>query len=108
MAEPFIIAVPDDRLAAIRAKVEAFDWSIMPDAGGWQSGVGLADLKRLVDYWLADYDWRAQERRLNMLPPFTADVQGQSFTSFMRAAMAHVPRCFCYTAGRGRSSNSRR
>jgi len=78
MAEPFIIAVPDDRLAAIRAKVEAFDWSIMPDAGGWQSGVGLADLKRLVDYWLADYDWRAQERRLNMLPQFTADVQGQS------------------------------
>ena len=77
MAEPFIIAVPDDRLAAIRAKVEAFDWSIMPDAGGWQSGVGLADLKRLVDYWLADYDWRAQERRLNMLPQFTADVQGQ-------------------------------
>ena len=77
MAEPFIIAVPDDRLAAIRAKVEAFDWSLMPDAGGWQSGVGLADLKRLVDYWLADYDWRAQERRLNMLPQFTADVQGQ-------------------------------
>ncbi|WP_277971283.1 epoxide hydrolase family protein [Sphingomonas echinoides] len=78
MAEPFFIAVPDDRLAAIRAKVEAFDWSLMPDAGSWQSGVGLADLKRLVDYWLADYDWRAQERRLNMLPQFTADVQGQS------------------------------
>ncbi len=77
MAEPFFIAVLDDRLAAIRAKVEAFDWSLMPDAGSWQSGVGLADLKRLVDYWLADYDWRAQERRLNMLPQFTADVQGQ-------------------------------
>jgi len=78
MAEPFFIAVLDDRLAAIRAKVEAFDLSLMPDAGSWQSGVGLADLKRLVDYWLADYDWRAQERRLNMLPQFTADVQGQS------------------------------
>ncbi|RZL85802.1 MAG: alpha/beta fold hydrolase [Sphingomonas sp.] len=77
MAEPFFIAVPDDRLAAIRVKVEAFDWSIMPDAGGWQSGVGLADLRRLVEYWLTRYDWRAQERRLNTLPQFTANVQGQ-------------------------------
>ena len=28
MAEPFFITVLDDRLAAIRAKVEAFDWSL--------------------------------------------------------------------------------
>jgi pimeloyl-ACP methyl ester carboxylesterase len=84
MAEPFVIAVLDDRLAAIRAKVEAFNWSLMPDAGTWQSGVGPADLKRLVDYWLADYDGRAQERRLNMLPQVTADVQGQRL-HFVRA-----------------------
>ena len=77
MAEPFFIAVPEDRLAAIHAKVEAFDWSIMPDAEDWRSGVGLADLKRLVDYWLTRYDWRAQERRLNLLPQFTTEVQGQ-------------------------------
>ena len=76
MAEPFTIAVPDERLAAIRAKVLAFDWS-MPDAGEWRSGVGLADLRRLVDHWLTRYDWRAQERRLNALPQFTTEVQGQ-------------------------------
>lgn len=77
MADPFLIAVPDDRLAAIRARVAGFDWSLVPDAGAWQSGVGLADLRRLVDYWLTRYDWRAQERRLNALPQFTATVQGQ-------------------------------
>ncbi|TXC69581.1 alpha/beta fold hydrolase [Sphingomonas ginsenosidivorax] len=77
MAEPFLIAVPDDRLATIRAKVAAFDWAMVPDAGDWRSGVGLADLKRLVDHWLTRYDWRAQERRLNALPQFTAEVQGQ-------------------------------
>ena len=76
MAEPFTIAVPDERLAAIRAKALAFDWS-MADAGEWRSGVGLADLRRLVDHWLTRYDWRAQERRLNALPQFTAEVQGQ-------------------------------
>jgi pimeloyl-ACP methyl ester carboxylesterase len=77
MAEPFLIAVPDDRLATIRAKVAAFDWGMMPDAGDWRSGVGLADLKRLVDHWLTRYDWRAQERRLNTLPQFTTMVEGQ-------------------------------
>ena len=77
MAEPFTIAVPDERLASIRARVEAFDWDLTPDAGGWRSGVGLADLRRLVDHWLTRYDWRAQERRLNALPQFTAEVLGQ-------------------------------
>ena len=77
MAEPYTIAVPDDRLAAIRAKVAAFDFADLPDAGGWQSGVGVADLRRLVDHWLRRYDWRAMERRLNMLPHFMADIAGQ-------------------------------
>ncbi|MGI4730898.1 MAG: epoxide hydrolase family protein [Janthinobacterium lividum] len=77
MAEPFTIAVPDERLAAIRSRVETFDWSMVPDAGEWRSGVGLVDLRRLVDHWLTRYDWRAQERRLNALPQFTAEVQGQ-------------------------------
>ena len=77
MAQPFTIAVPDDRLASIRARVEAFNWDAVPDAGGWRSGVGLGDLQRLVDHWLTCYDWRAQERRLNALPQFTTEVLGQ-------------------------------
>ena len=77
MAQPFTIAVSDDRLATIRAKVEAFDFADLPDAGGWQSGVGLADLRRLVDHWLERYDWRSEERCLNALPHFTTDIDGQ-------------------------------
>lgn len=77
MPTPFTIAVPDHRLAAIRTGVERFDWADFPDAGEWRSGVGLADLRRLVDHWLHRYDWRAAEERLNRLPQFTADVLGQ-------------------------------
>ncbi|WP_174298242.1 epoxide hydrolase family protein [Sphingomonas bacterium] len=77
MAKPFTIAIPDERLTAIRSKVQTFDWSMVPDAGDWRSGVGLVDLRRLVDHWLTRYDWRAQERRLNALPQFTTEVQGQ-------------------------------
>ncbi|RVC66072.1 epoxide hydrolase, partial [Mesorhizobium sp. M2A.F.Ca.ET.046.02.1.1] len=77
MISPYTINVPDERLATIRAKVEAYDWSQLPDAGGWSAGVRVDDLKRLAAYWRDSYDWRAVERRLNALPNFTADVEGE-------------------------------
>ena len=77
MIAPFTINIPDERLVAIKAKVEAYDWSQLPDAGGWRSGVGIKDLKRLVAYWRDSYDWREVERRLNQLPNFTTDVEGE-------------------------------
>ncbi|WP_343713238.1 epoxide hydrolase family protein [Inquilinus sp.] len=77
MISPFTIAIRDERLAAIRSRVEAYDWSQLPDAGGWKSGVGINDLKRLVAYWRDAYDWRTAERRLNRLPHFTTDIEGE-------------------------------
>ncbi len=77
MIVPFTIDIPDARLAAIRSRVESYDWSQLPDAGGWGSGVGIADLKHLVEYWRDSYDWRQAERHLNQLPNFIADVAGE-------------------------------
>ena len=42
-----------------------------------RSGVGIKDVKRLVAYWRDSYDWREVERRLNQLPNFTTDVEGE-------------------------------
>ncbi|TCP31397.1 epoxide hydrolase family protein [Sphingomonas sp. BK235] len=77
MISPYTIHISDERLSDIRAKVDAYDWSQLPDAGGWSAGVGIEDLKRLAAYWRDSYDWRAVERRLNELPNFTADVEGE-------------------------------
>lgn len=77
MVAPYTIAIADERLATMRQKVEAYDWSQLPDAGGWSAGVGIGDLKRLVAYWRDRYDWRAVERRLNRLPNFTAEIEGE-------------------------------
>ncbi|MCA1455893.1 alpha/beta fold hydrolase [Bradyrhizobium sp. BRP22] len=77
MATPYKIEISDDRLATIARKVAAYDWSELPDAGGWRSGVGVADLQRLVTYWQDVYDWRAVERRLNRLPNFMTDIDGE-------------------------------
>jgi pimeloyl-ACP methyl ester carboxylesterase len=77
MVSPYTIDISDERLATIRAKVKAYDWSQLPDAGGWRSGVGIDDLKRLIAYWRDVYDWRKVENRLNELPNFTTDVEGE-------------------------------
>ncbi len=77
MVLPYTIDISDERLAAIRAKVEGYDWSQLPDAGGWRSGVGVSDLKRLVAYWRDAYDWRKVEQRLNQLPNFATDIEGE-------------------------------
>jgi len=47
---PFQIDISQERLINIMGKVAAYDWSQLPDAGGWASGVGVTDLKRLVNY----------------------------------------------------------
>lgn len=77
MVSPYTIHIADERLAAIRDKVAAYDWSQLPDAGGWRAGVGIADLQRLVAHWRDAYDWRAVEGRLNQLPNFITDVEGE-------------------------------
>lgn len=77
MIEPFVIDVPQERLDAIRTRVENFDWAGLADAGEWRSGVGLSDLRRLVTHWLTRYDWRAEEQRLNRWPHFMTEVEGQ-------------------------------
>jgi pimeloyl-ACP methyl ester carboxylesterase len=77
MVSPYRIEITDERLAIIQAKLDDYDWSQLPDAGGWTAGVGIADLKRLVSYWRNNYDWRTVERRLNQLPNFSADVKGE-------------------------------
>jgi epoxide hydrolase len=39
--------------------------------------VPLDYLQELAGYWRDGFDWRAQEARLNQLPPFTTVIDGQ-------------------------------
>jgi pimeloyl-ACP methyl ester carboxylesterase len=77
LISPFKINISDERLDVIMTKVNAYDWSQLPDAGGWSSGVGITDLKRLVSYWQTRFDWRKTERCLNELPHFITAIEGE-------------------------------
>ncbi|UFS58257.1 epoxide hydrolase family protein [Subtercola endophyticus] len=52
-----------------------------PDASAtddWSTGVPVAYLRELVDYWRTHYDWRAEEAKLNTFEQFTTVIEGQS------------------------------
>ena len=42
----------------------------------WSDGTNAAYLSELLEYWRTDFDWRAQERRLNAFPQFRIDLSG--------------------------------
>lgn len=75
--QPFTIHIAQDKLDAIRARVEAYPWFPAP-AGlpDWQLGMSTPVLKDLHAHWLSDYDWRAEERTLNQYPHFKVDIDG--------------------------------
>jgi pimeloyl-ACP methyl ester carboxylesterase len=49
-----------------------------PVQPGWEYGVPLEFVQRLVSHWRKDYDWRAWEEKLNAHPQFTTEVDGQN------------------------------
>lgn len=74
----FKINVPDEKLAAIRARVEAYRWFPAPaNEQGFAYGMSTPVMQEIQRYWLDTYDWRKAEAELNRWPQFTAEVDGQ-------------------------------
>jgi pimeloyl-ACP methyl ester carboxylesterase len=48
-----------------------------PVTPGWEYGVPLEYVKRLVGYWRDGYDWRAWQAKINSYPQFTTEIDGQ-------------------------------
>jgi pimeloyl-ACP methyl ester carboxylesterase len=71
---PFTIAVPEAVLDDLRQRLEATRWPDEIPGTGWQYGSNLAYIKDLLAYWRHEYDWRAQERRLNTFPQYQVQL----------------------------------
>ena len=74
---PFRVEVPDEALDDLRDRLGRTRWPSELPGAGWSRGVPLGYLKELAEYWRDGYDWRAQEARLNQLPQFTTEIDGQ-------------------------------
>jgi pimeloyl-ACP methyl ester carboxylesterase len=75
---PFRIDIPDRDLEDLRERLAGTRWPDELPGGGWRRGVPLDYLRQLADYWRAGFDWRAQEARLNALPQYTTEIDGQT------------------------------
>ena len=72
--EPFTLDVPVDALEDLARRLEQARLPGEPANAAWDYGTSLPYLRRLLDYWRTEYDWRAVEARLNRLPQFVARV----------------------------------
>jgi len=76
-AVAFAIEVPKTRLSRILSRVAEFDWDGITELGDWSAGMDIATMRRIATHWLDGYDWRKEEARLNRLPQFVAEIDGQ-------------------------------
>jgi pimeloyl-ACP methyl ester carboxylesterase len=77
MPTPFSIAIADADIADLKARLTATRFPQVIDNAGWDYGIEDGFLRRFVDYWGKQYDWREAEARLNAVPQFTEVIDGE-------------------------------
>ncbi|MEU8900068.1 epoxide hydrolase family protein [Nocardia sp. NPDC048505] len=74
---PFRIDVPQTQLDQLHSRLADTLWPDELPGVGWDYGIPVGYLRELAEYWRTGYDWRAQESRLNELPQFITEIDGQ-------------------------------
>lgn len=74
--QPFQINIPQQTLDDLHKRLARTRWTDEVEGTGWDYGTNLDYMKRLADYWQNQFDWRAQEAKLNQFAHFKADVDG--------------------------------
>jgi len=75
---PFRIDIPQADVDDLRERLARTRWGTEIPGQGWARGVPVDYLRGLARYWERDFDWRAAEARLNALPQFVTEVDGQT------------------------------
>ena len=74
---PFTIAVREEVLTDLRARLSNTRFTTASTETLWGGGVDPSWLRDLVAYWRDGFDWRAAEDRLNAFPQFLAAIDGR-------------------------------
>jgi epoxide hydrolase len=77
MIEAFRVDVPDEVLDDLRARLARTRLPNQVDGAGWDQGTELGYLQELLTYWRDEFDWRAQEARLNAFDQYVTELEGQ-------------------------------
>lgn len=74
---PFRIDVAQEALDDLQARLARTRFAEELSGVGDELGVPVGYVRRLVEHWRDAHDWRAWESRLNDLPQFTTEIDGQ-------------------------------
>jgi pimeloyl-ACP methyl ester carboxylesterase len=75
---PFNIGIAEEAVADLNLRLKLTRWPDEIGEGAWEYGMPRKVLRDVVEYWRDRFDWRMAERRLNNLPQFTIDIEGQT------------------------------
>jgi pimeloyl-ACP methyl ester carboxylesterase len=85
----FRIDIPQAEIDDLRRRLDQTRWPHTLPGDDWGTGVPVAWLRDLVDYWRTDYDWYAAQERLNSYPQFTTTIDGQRI-HFLHVRSSHA------------------
>src|SRR5579862_9863452 len=85
---PFRFTFPDADLVELRRRINGTKWPEQETVTDATQGVQLATTQALANYWATEYDWRKVEARLNALPQFVTEIDGQDI-QFIHVVSKH-------------------
>jgi microsomal epoxide hydrolase len=74
--DPFTLHVSDSEIADLKLRLARARLPDQAPDAPWAYGTDVGYLRGLIDYWQTDFDWRAQEARLNVLPQVMVPIDG--------------------------------
>jgi pimeloyl-ACP methyl ester carboxylesterase len=72
--QPFSLRVPDNAITDLRERLARTRFPDQAPGDPWAYGTSVDYLRGLIEYWCTNFDWRAQEARLNAFPQFKAPL----------------------------------
>ena len=85
---PFHVDIPREALEDLRRRVASVRWPSRELVDDRSQGVQLATIRELARYWATDYDWSKCEARLNALPNFITEIDGEDI-HFIHVRSSH-------------------
>jgi len=82
------VHVPESELTELRRRINATRWPTRELVNDDSQGVQFATTQALARYWGTDYDWRKCEAKLNAIPQFLTEIDGQDI-HFMHVRSKH-------------------
>lgn len=74
---PLTIEIPEQALEDLRARLASTRFPEAAPGDDWQYGTPTSYLRDMVNRW-QQFDWRAQEARMNAVPNFRTEIDGQT------------------------------